>query len=95
MEYLHSSLGCRTICTSHLSRIIRWAERNKLEINSATMSVLANESTFPVFLFKLEYGTISRSYGLEVALRAGVSRFIIERANKFLTYFNPGQKNSA
>eukprot|EP01138_Halocafeteria_seosinensis_P012991 gb/GECG01013269.1/.p1 GENE.gb/GECG01013269.1/~~gb/GECG01013269.1/.p1 ORF type:complete len:1196 (+),score=110.71 gb/GECG01013269.1/:1-3588(+) len=88
LHYLHNNIGCRTICTSHLTKITRWGSENSPDVKTATMSVLSSETSFPVFLFKLEYGVTTKSYGIEVAQSAGVARSIVSRAYEFLTYFS-------
>ena len=89
VEYLHESIGCRTMFATH------YHELTKLE---DTLSSVVNYNVVVkewkdeiVFLHKIEPGAADKSYGIHVAKLAGVPAWVNRRAEQILTQLESTQ----
>lgn len=84
MEYLHNSVGAKTLFASHYHELINLAD----ELSAAANFSVKVEETVEdgvVFLYKIGAGGIDRSYGIEVAKLAGLPSAVINRAKEILS----------
>lgn len=82
-EYLHDSLGCRTLFATHYHELAQLAERLP---NLRNCNVLVHEEPNGiVFLHKIAPGNADKSYGIHVAARAGVPEEVLTRAREVLS----------
>lgn len=82
VEYLHESIGCRTMFATHYHELTQLEE---------TLSSVANYNVAVkewndeiVFLHKIERGAADKSYGIHVAKLAGVPVWVNRRAGQIL-----------
>jgi DNA mismatch repair protein MutS len=81
-EYLHDSIGCRTLFATHYHELAQLAERLP---NLRNYNVLVHEAEDGIiFLHKVAAGSADKSYGIHVAQRAGVPETVLERARQVL-----------
>src|SRR5205809_3834241 len=81
-EYLHETIGARTLFATHYHELAQLAERLPLLRN---YNVLVHEAPDGiVFLHKVAAGGADKSYGIHVAQRAGVPASVLERAREVL-----------
>lgn len=82
LEYIHDTIGAKTLFATHYHELIDVAEKLKKAKN---YSVAVQEtSTGVVFLRKIVEGGAPESYGIEVAKLAGLPKTIISKASAFL-----------
>jgi DNA mismatch repair protein MutS len=82
VEYLHDSVGCRTLFATHYHELAQLAERLT---NLRNYNALVHEAADGiVFLHKIAAGSADKSYGIHVAQRAGVPAEVLERARQVL-----------
>jgi DNA mismatch repair protein MutS len=84
-EYLHDSAehAAKTLFATHYHELTELAERLPGAQNYK-MAVAEREGEV-IFLYKLEKGRASKSYGIEVARLAGLPPTVLERAREVLT----------
>jgi DNA mismatch repair protein MutS len=81
-EYLHDTVGCRTLFATHYHELAQLAERLP---GLRNYNVLVHEAADGiVFLHKVAPGSADKSYGIHVAQRAGVPAPVLERAREVL-----------
>ena len=81
-EYLHDTIGCRTLFATHYHELAQLTERLK---GLRNLNALVHESKEGiVFLHKIAPGSADKSYGIHVAQRAGVPQQVLARANEVL-----------
>lgn len=83
MEYLHDKIGAKTLFASHYHELIKLAD-TLVSAANFSVKVLENESDGVVFLYKIGRGGVDKSYGVEVARRAGLPNEVIARAKEIL-----------
>jgi DNA mismatch repair protein MutS len=82
VEYLHDTVGARTLFATHYHELTLLAERLRRLRN---VRVTVKEGTGGiVFLHTVEAGAANKSYGIEVARLAGLPAAVIERARAVL-----------
>jgi DNA mismatch repair protein MutS len=82
LEYLHGKIGAKTLFASHYHELIALADTLP---RAANLSVRVQESPQGVvFLYLVGEGGVDRSYGIEVARRAGLPDEVIARAKEIL-----------
>lgn len=82
MEYLHDKIGAKTLFASHYHELIALADTLP---RAANLSVRVEERPEGVvFLYLVGEGGVDRSYGIEVARRAGLPPEVIGRAREIL-----------
>jgi DNA mismatch repair protein MutS len=87
-EYLHETIGCKTIFATHYHELTQLADRFARIVN---MNVAVHESGEEiVFLHRLRPGGADRSYGIHVARLAGLPAGVIDRAREVLRTFEAG-----
>jgi len=81
-EYLHDTVGCRTLFATHYHELAQLTER-LAELRN--YNVLVHEAADGIlFLHKIAVGSADKSYGIHVAQRAGVPAAVLERARQVL-----------
>ena len=89
-EYLHETLGCKTIFATHYHELTQLEGRFA---RIANVNVAVHESGDEiVFLHRLRPGGADRSYGIHVARLAGVPADVIARAREVLRTFEAGHR---
>lgn len=82
LEYIASSIKARTLFSTHYHRLTDLQGKLPGVVNMrVTVSEFDNEMTF---LRKVEYGSSSQSFGVEVAKLAGIPQTIINRAKEVM-----------
>ncbi len=81
-EYLHDTLGCRTLFATHYHELAQLAERLTRFRNYNAQVHEGPEGI--IFLHKIVPGSTDKSYGLHVAQRAGVPSSVLERTREVL-----------
>ncbi len=82
LEYIASSISARTLFSTHYHKLTELQGKLPGVINMfVTVSEFDNKMTF---LRKVEYGSTSQSYGIEVARFAGIPDPIINRAKDIM-----------
>lgn len=88
LEYIHDYIRAKTLFATHYHELIPVAER--LE-HAENYSVAVHEDEKGVvFLHKIQKGGIDKSYGIEVAKRAGVPQAVIQKAQHILRELEEG-----
>ena len=82
VEYLHESIGCRTMFATHYHELTELEETLSSVANYNVVVKEWNDDI--VFLHKIERGAADRSYGIHVAKLAGVPSWVNRRAAKIL-----------
>ncbi len=81
-EYIHDRIGARTFFTTHYHELAALEERLPFIRNYHVGAVeRGGELTF---CYRLERGSVDRSYGLNVARMAGMPSDVLKRANQLL-----------
>ncbi len=81
-EHLHDKIGAKTIFATHYHELIELAE---LRPGIKNFHVAVKEFNDKIiFLYQIVPGGVSQSYGLQVALLAGVPPSIVQRAKEIL-----------
>ena len=89
-EYLHETIGCKTIFATHYHELTQLADRFARIVN---MNVAVHESGDEiVFLHRLRPGGADRSYGIHVARLAGLPAGVIDCARAVLRTFEAGHR---
>ena len=82
MEYLHDVVGCRTLFATHFHELAEAAEAMP---NAVCMTMDASAGRHDeMFAYKVKPGQSGRSYGLQVAERAGMPDVVLRRASELL-----------
>jgi DNA mismatch repair protein MutS len=82
MEYLHDSVGCRTLFATHFHELAEAAESMK---RAACMAMdAAPGSHEEMFAYRVVPGRAGQSYGLKVAAAAGMPPTVLARAAELL-----------
>jgi len=88
LEHLHDINGCRGLFATHYHELTELAARLARARNAA-MKVAEWEGDI-VFLHEVELGAATRSYGVQVARKAGLPVAVIERARDVLERLEKG-----
>jgi DNA mismatch repair protein MutS len=81
-EYLHDTIGCRTLFATHYHELAELAGRLT---GLRNYNVLVHEADDGiVMLHKIAPGSADKSYGIHVAQRAGVPSSVLDRARQVL-----------
>jgi DNA mismatch repair protein MutS len=81
-EYLHDSIGCRTLFATHYHELAELAGRLA---GLRNYNVLVHEADDGIImLHKIAPGSADKSYGIHVAQRAGVPGSVLDRAGQVL-----------
>ena len=82
MEYLHDVVGCRTQFATHFHELAEAAEAMP---NAVCMMMDASAGRHDeMFAYRVKPGRSGRSYGLQVAQRAGMPEIVLKRAAELL-----------
>jgi DNA mismatch repair protein MutS len=82
VEYLHAETGARTLFATHYHELTMLAEKLP-RVRNLRVGVKEAAGGI-VFLYNIEPGAASKSYGIEVARLAGLPSVVIERAKRVL-----------
>lgn len=82
VEYLHESIGCRTMFATHYHELTQLEETLSSVANYNVVVKEWNDEI--VFLHKIERGAADKSYGIHVAKLAGVPVWVNRRAGQIL-----------
>ncbi len=85
LEYIHDSIGCRTLFATHFHELTQLTSRLQ-RLRNLTLSVADWDGKI-VFLHEVREGAADRSYGVHVARLAGVPGPVVERADVILDLF--------
>lgn len=88
LEHLHDVNGCRGLFATHYHELTELAARLDCARNAA-MKVAEWEGDI-VFLHEVEPGAATRSYGVQVARKAGLPKAVIDRARDVLERLEKG-----
>ncbi len=81
-EYLHDTLGCKTMFATHYHELMQLPERLA---HAKNLNVAVREAgDTVVFLHRLEAGGTDRSYGIHVGQLAGLPAGVVARATEVL-----------
>jgi DNA mismatch repair protein MutS len=92
-EYLHDTIGARTLFATHYHELTDLA-RDRPRVRNASLAVRESGGRV-IFLRKLVAGGASRSYGLEVARLAGLPGTLLRRAREILANLESGELDEA
>ena len=82
IEYFATQIKCNVLVATHYHELIALAE-SYTNIKNFHVGVYENDHEV-IFLKKVLPGGMERSYGLEVARLAGISKPILDQAKKYL-----------
>ncbi len=82
VEYLHDSIGCRTLFATHYHELTE-LETDFIGVCNYNVAVKEWEEKI-VFLHKIVRGGADKSYGIHVARLAGVPKWVNQRAEQIL-----------
>jgi DNA mismatch repair protein MutS len=89
-EYLHETVGCKTVFATHYHELTQLADRYTRVFNC---NVAVHESGDDVvFLHRLEPGGADRSYGIHVGRLAGLPETVVARAREVLAALEAGHR---
>jgi DNA mismatch repair protein MutS len=83
VEYLHHTVGARTLFATHYHELAILAEE-LAHLRVATMAISDEGENEVVFLHRVVPGSLGRSYGVHVARLAGMPAAIVQRADEIL-----------
>jgi DNA mismatch repair protein MutS len=89
LEYLHDTIGAKTLFATHYHELIAVAEKLAHAVN-ASVAVEEDKERGVVFLHRIQEGGIDKSYGIEVAKLAGLPSTVIQRAKHILNDLEEG-----
>ena len=82
VEFIHDSIGCRTLFATHYHELTK-LEESLLGVANYNVAVKEWEDKI-VFLHKIVLGGADRSYGIHVSRLAGVPNWVNQRAEQIL-----------
>jgi DNA mismatch repair protein MutS len=83
MEFLHDTIGCRTLFATHFHEL---ADAAEAMAQAVCMAMDASPGRYEeMFAYKVLPGRAGQSYGLRVAARAGIPPSVLARANVLLS----------
>ena len=82
-EYLHDTVGAKTLFATHYHELIALADKLPHAVNYS-VAVKENQEEGVVFLYKVLRGGVDKSYGIEVAKLAGLPAETVSRAQQIL-----------
>jgi DNA mismatch repair protein MutS len=83
VEYLHNTLGARTLFATHYHELAVLADE-LVHLRVSTMAINDEGEGEIVFLHRVVPGSLGRSYGVHVARLAGMPASIVRRADEIL-----------
>jgi DNA mismatch repair protein MutS len=89
LEYLHDTVGAKTLFATHYHELIAVTDRLARARNFC-VAVEEDGQRGVVFLHKILEGGIDKSYGIEVAKLAGLPQEVIQRAQHILDDLEEG-----
>lgn len=86
LEYISNKLHSKTICSTHYHELIE-LDKTINKIRNYHAEVIENKDGI-VFTFKIKEGGIPKSFGIEVAKKAGLPLEIIQKSEDYLKKSN-------
>lgn len=92
LKHLHDTVRCRTLFATHYHELAAMVA--PLEgAQSCRAAVAVDEKTAQLlFLFKIELGAATRSYGIQVAQLAGLPNSVVQEAKRTLALLEAAEK---
>ncbi|HET8841680.1 MAG TPA: DNA mismatch repair protein MutS [Ktedonobacteraceae bacterium] len=91
VEYLHNSVGARTLFATHYHELAAMATE-LVHLRVYTVAISGENSEEIVFLHRVLPGSVGRSYGVHVARMAGMPASIVQRADVILKQLEAGRE---
>ncbi len=88
-EHLHDTIACRAMFATHYHELTDIAESRTVTCENWSVSAREHEGSI-VFLYKLQRGAASRSYGVACARLAGLPEAVLARARAMLAELERG-----
>ena len=82
-DFIVNKIGCRTLFATHFFELVACVQALS-KAGNLRVKVSFDSSGRPVFLKKIEAGSISQSFGVEVAMQAGLPDCVIKQSQKHL-----------
>lgn len=82
LNYIHDKLHSKTICSTHYHELIQM-EKEKSNISNFHAEVIETNHDIK-FTFRIKPGGIDKSFGIEVAKKAGLPTEVIQMAQTYL-----------
>ena len=82
LEYLHHHIHCRTLFATHYHELCSLTS-SLPHLSNHTMTIKEWEGDI-IFLHKVQPGSLNKSFGIQVAKRAGIPQNVLERAQQIL-----------
>ncbi len=82
LEHIHNVIKCRTLFATHYHELTNLQEELPL-IKNATVTIREWQEEI-IFLHQVQFGTASKSYGIQVAKLAGLPNEVINRSKEIL-----------
>jgi DNA mismatch repair protein MutS len=87
-EYLHDTVGARTLFATHYHELVALAD-SRPRVRNVSVAVREHKGEI-VFLRRVVAGGASRSYGIDVAKLAGLPRSVTARAHQIMAKLEGG-----
>ncbi len=85
LEYINTSIGCKTLFSTHYHELTDLASRFK-GIKNVHVEAIEDNGNI-TFLHKVSDGAIDKSYGIHVARLAGMPEKLLKRAEEILRHY--------
>jgi len=85
IEYIHSSIKCKTLFSTHYHELTD-LENDLKHLSNIHVSAIEENNNI-TFLHKVKKGSVDKSYGIHVAHLAGIKESIISRASEILKVY--------
>lgn len=82
LEYIAKKIGCKTLFSTHYHELTDM-ENTLSNLKNKHVSAIEEDGNI-TFLHKVKDGSVDKSYGINVALLAGLPKEVIDRANTIL-----------
>ena len=89
-EFLHDSIGARTLFATHYHELVALADA-KRRVRNVSVAVREHKGEI-VFLRRVVPGGANRSYGIDVARLAGLPKLVITRARHIMSQLEGGSQ---
>ena len=90
IEYLHDNIHCKTMFSTHYHELTD-LENTLSHLRNIHVSAYEEVGNI-TFLFKIEKGSVDKSYGIHVARLANLPKNLIERATTILAIYEANEK---
>ena len=90
IEYIHTSIGCKTLFSTHYHELTD-LENTLKSLKNIHVSAKEEDGNI-TFLHKIKEGSIDKSYGIHVAKLANLPEKLIKRASEILNIYENKEK---